>query len=298
MVVVTLLWATAGVLTRQVQHAQGVEVTFWRSVLTAVSMVLILTVWRGPGYWRRVPWADTTVWLSGLLWGIMYTSFMMAISFTTVANVLIMTALNPMFTALASRIFLKHRLPMRTWVAIAVAVLGIAYMYATKLNFGQGREMVGIALALLVPVSASMQFLLMHREKQRAQRLREQALQDGSGHVQQGRDMLPAVLMGAVLSAAFCLPFVPFQASAGDMVWLSLLGMFQLAIPCSLLVVASRVLHAPEVSLLGQLETIFGILFAWWGAGEVPGMPVFIGGGMVLGALAINELLGWKEHHA
>jgi drug/metabolite transporter (DMT)-like permease len=298
MVVVTLLWATAGVLTRQVRQASGVEITFWRSLLTAVSMIMLLTAWRGLGSWRRIRWMDPLLWLSGLCWAIMFTAFMMAISFTTVANVLIMTALGPVFTALSSRLFLGYRLPMRTWMAIVAAVLGVAYMYATKFNLERRQEMLGVSIALMVPISASVQFLLMHREKQRAHRVRIQAAAEGMETVrEQGRDMLPALLIGALLSAAFCLPFVlPFQASARDMVWLSMLGMFQLAIPCSLLMVASHALHAPEVSLLAQLETIFGILLAWWGAGEVPDSAVWIGGGVVLGALATNELLGWKKY--
>ena len=298
MVVVGLLWATAGVLTRQVQHATGVEITFWRSLLTAVSMILLLTAWRGLGFWRRIRWKDPLLWLSGLCWAVMFTAFMMAISFTTVANVLIVTALGPVFTALSSRLFLGYRLPVRTWLAIVAAVLGVAYMYATKFNLEKQQEMLGIGIAVMVPMASSVQFLLMHREKQRTHRLQTQAISKGlEGAHEQERDMLPTLLIGALLSAAFCLPFVlPFQASAQDMVWLCTLGMFQLAIPCSLLMVASRALHAPEISLLSQLETIFGILLSWWGAGEVPDSAVWIGGGVVLGALATNELLGWKKH--
>lgn len=108
--------------------------------------------------------------------------------------------------------------------------------------------------------------------------------------------MVPALLIGAALSALICLPFaIPFQATLADMGWLALLGMVQLAIPCSMAVVASRVLHAPELSLLALLEIIFGILLTWWGAGEIPGPNVAIGGALVIVALALNEILGWRQ---
>jgi drug/metabolite transporter (DMT)-like permease len=55
------------------------------------------------------------------------------------------------------------------------------------------------------------------------------------------------------------------------------------------------VLKAPEVSLLGLLEVIFGILLAWVGANEVPGPNVLIGGGVVIASLAVNEWLEWRE---
>jgi drug/metabolite transporter (DMT)-like permease len=69
----------------------------------------------------------------------------------------------------------------------------------------------------------------------------------------------------------------------------------QLAIPCALSVICARVLKAPEISLLGLLEVIFGIILAWWGAGEVPTPTVLTGGTLVIGALMLNELMGWRQ---
>ena len=109
---------------------------------------------------------------------------------------------------------------------------------------------------------------------------------------------MPAVLVGAVISAALTLPLAfPFQATAHDLSLLAFLGLGQLAIPCVLSVICARVLKAPEISLLALLEVIFGILLAWVGAHEVPSASVLIGGGVVIGALVINELIGWRSRH-
>jgi drug/metabolite transporter (DMT)-like permease len=108
----------------------------------------------------------------------------------------------------------------------------------------------------------------------------------------QGVDLVPAVLLGALLSAAVTLPLAwPWQASAHDVAWLAGLGLFQLALPCVLAVVCARVLKPAEVSLLALLEVLFGILLAWIGAGEVPSPAVWQGGALVLGALFAH--LGW-----
>ena len=40
---------------------------------------------------------------------------------------------------------------------------------------------------------------------------------------------------------------------------------------------------------------IFGILLAWVGADEVPTQTVLAGGALVIGALVMNELVGWKQ---
>jgi drug/metabolite transporter (DMT)-like permease len=91
------------------------------------------------------------------------------------------------------------------------------------------------------------------------------------------------------LSSAVTLPLaLPLQATARDIGLLAGLGVFQLAVPCLLAVLASRVLDAPEVSLLALLEVVFGVAWAWLGAGEAPSAAVLGGGLLVLAALAAN----------
>jgi drug/metabolite transporter (DMT)-like permease len=109
-------------------------------------------------------------------------------------------------------------------------------------------------------------------------------------------DLVPAVLVGAVISSLVTLPLaMPFAASWHDIGLLALLGLVQLAIPCALSVVCARVLQAPEIALLALLEVIFGILLAWVGADEVPTQTVLAGGALVIGALVMNELVGWRQ---
>jgi drug/metabolite transporter (DMT)-like permease len=280
MVLVTALWSIAGVVTRQLSQAHSFEVTFWRSLFTALSLLVILPVWQGAGVFRRTPWRSRVLWLSALSWAVMFTAFMVALTLTTVANVLITMAVGPFITALMARAFTGHRIAARTWAAIVLAGAGIAWMYAGQMGQGQ---MLGTLIALCVPSAGAMQWTL-------AQKLR---LQDASTP---RVDLLPAVMLGAALSTAFTLPLAfPFVATTPDVAWLALLGVFQLAIPCTLSVIAARVLAAPEVSLLALLEIIFGIGLAWAFAGEVPAASVLTGGALVMAALVANEALALRE---
>lgn len=278
MVLVTMLWSSAGVVTRHLEHAQKFEVTFWRSFFTVLSLLLILPLAQGRGVFARIRRGSAALWVSGLCWSGMMTFFMLALMLTTVANVLVTLSLVPLLTALASRLFIGHRIALRTWTAIKVAGCGIAYMYASQL--GQGVNLSGTLVALCVPISGAINWTVTQH-----------------AHAQgKDVDLIPAVLIGAVLSSLMTLPLAwPFQASLHDLGLLSGLGLFQLAIPCVLAVVCTQVLKAPEVALLGLLEVIFGILLAWVGAGEVPGQDVFVGGSLVIGALVVNELVGWRE---
>jgi drug/metabolite transporter (DMT)-like permease len=110
------------------------------------------------------------------------------------------------------------------------------------------------------------------------------------------QNMLPAIFIGAVISCLVTLPpAMPFNANITDMQWLALLGVFQLALPCSLAVWSSRMLKPHEVAMLALLEVIFGITWAWWGAQEAPSDSVMMGGGLVLLALASNEYFSWRQ---
>jgi len=278
MVAVTLMWSTAGVVTRHLEHAQKFEVTFWRSFFTMLSLLVILPLVRGVGVFGRMRQAGPLLWLSGLCWSAMFTFFMVAIMLTTVANVLVTLSLSPLLTALIARIFIGYRIPFRTWMAIVVAGGGIAYMYANQL--GQGVSFAGTLVALCVPLFGAANWTVSQHAHAHGKNI----------------DMIPAVLIGAILSSLMTLPLAwPFQASGHDLGLLFGLGLFQLAIPCSLAVVCTRVLKAPEVALLGLLEVIFGIVLAWLGAGETPTHEVIVGGTLVMGALVVNELVAWRQ---
>ena len=71
-----------------------------------------------------------------------------------------------------------------------------------------------------------------------------------------------------------------------------MLGIIQLAVPSLMVVRVSRILAAPEISLLGLLEVLFGVTWAWLWAAEIPSSGTLIGGILVIGALLLNELLG------
>ncbi len=282
MVLVTLLWSMAGAVTRHLDAARSFEITFWRSAFNAIALGLALTWLRGPSLWRDLPESPRAVWLSGACWAVMFTAFMVALSLTSVANVLVTMAIGPLVTALFSRVFLGHRLALRTWLAIAAAGAGIAWMFGQGVGAIQPGALAGTLVALAVPLAAAVNFTLLQHV--------------GHGAAKgQGDDMLPAVLIGAVISALATLPLAwPLQASPHDVGLLALLGVFQLALPCLIVVRLSRVLPAPELSLLQLLEVVFGVLWAWLFASEAPGATALAGGALVLGALLVNEGLAWR----
>ncbi len=283
MIIVTLMWSIAGVVTRRLEAAHSFEITFWRSAFTVLALAVLLLALRGPAaLLKSMRAGGKTLWLSGLCWSVMFTAFMVALTLTSVANVLVTMAIAPLLTALLARVALGHRLAPRTWMAIVVAGIGIAWMYAREVSGADARNVLGTLVALCVPIAAATNWTLIQ-------------------HSRQARDvdLLPAVLIGAAISALVTLPLaMPFSASTHDLGLLGLLGVVQLAIPCLLSVAAARHLSAPEASLLALLEVVFGVAWAWLGANEAPAPHVLGGGALVLGALAANEALSLRRTSA
>ncbi|MES2909889.1 MAG: DMT family transporter, partial [Pseudomonadota bacterium] len=183
MVLVTLMWSIAGVVTRQLESARSFEVTFWRSFFTVLSLLVILPVFQGRAVFAKIRNADASLWLSGICWSVMFTAFMVALTMTTVANVLVTMAVSPFITALLARVFIGHRIAPRTWLAIAMAGAGIAWMYGAQADLSQ--HLGGTLVALLVPLASAANWTVVQHSRRHGQNI----------------DLVPAVLVGAVISS-------------------------------------------------------------------------------------------------
>ena len=261
MVAAATLWSIAGVITRHLESTGRWEVTFWRSLFAAGFVLSALLATRGRGAWAHVRASGGYGIVSGAMWAIMFSAFMLALMTTTVANTLIVNSIGPLVTALLARAVLREPIAPRTWVAVVLAIAGML-------------------IALAVPLAAAVNFITLKRA---------------------GRsiDLIPAVLLGAVISVVLTLPFaLPFHANAHDLALLAVLGCLQLGLPCMLMVRASKHLSAPEIALLALLEVVLGPIWAWLGAGEVPAGATLAGGALVIAALLLNELaaLGVRVH--
>ncbi|MBM3407610.1 MAG: DMT family transporter [Betaproteobacteria bacterium] len=264
-----LLWSSAGALTRMLETAQGFELSFWRSFFCAVAMVLILSLQergRPLGPVIRMGWIGL---FSGLMWAVMFTCFMVALTWTSVANTLLVIGLSPLLAALLARVVLGQTINRITWIAIIAAGVGIWWMVHEAIS---SDGLTGILIALGVPLASAINLVTLRRV-----------------HAQ--LDLAPAVLLGALLSCAATLPLAwPLTAGARDLAILAILGAFQLALPCWLMVRALAWLAPHEVALIALLEVVLGPLWAWLFAGEITPAATLQGGVIVLAALIVNTL--------
>ena len=270
-----LVLSPDGLLLRLIEDAGLWDIVFFRSLFTGIALLVVLLI----RHRRRVFAACLGAGRRGLVAALLMTatnlSFLGAITHTTVANTLVMLATLPLFGAILGRLLLGERVRRRTWVAIAAALAGVAVMFAGSLG---GGTWVGDLLALLTAFVMGLNLVNLRRAT--------------------GGEIVPALCLSGFLAATVAalmsggMPTV----SGHDLGLLILLGFVVVPLSFTLFFTGVRFVPAAEVALLALIETVLGPLWVWLGVGEVPTPLAFVGGIVVIAAIAGNSLAALRRH--
>ncbi len=246
---------------------------FWRGLLTACT----LTVAMASAYGVRAFGEGMKLGAAGIVTGIFFAmstiSFVHSVRMTSAANTLVIIAAMPLFAAILTRVFTGEKVPGRTWAAVAAGFAGIAVVFSGSITSGSP---VGDLLALFTALMMASNFTIIRRNR----------------HL----NMIPAVILSGVLTSVVTV-FIsdPFSPGTGDILLLAVMGTVVLPIPLALITVAPKLIPAAEVGLIMLLETFLGPFWVWVAMGERPPRETLLGGGILIGTLAIHALVGWKE---
>jgi drug/metabolite transporter (DMT)-like permease len=222
-------------------------------------------------WWKRIPLTRLTGpgWLAATFLALSTTCFVFSLEHTYVANTLVIIATSPLIAAVLSRVFLKEKVPLITWAAIAIAMTGVVW----SLSDGMGRgNLKGELFACGSAVCMACHFTTLRWWKS---------------------EYGPLSIWGAGLVAALiALPFAnSLSLRPSDIGWAALLGLVVLPIAFGLMAVGPRYLPAPEVGLLLLGETVLGPIWVWLVLGEHPGGATLGGGTLVIITLAAHAAM-------
>jgi len=148
-----------GLLVR-LANTQGMDIVFWRGLLMALALTLLLRILDGRWAWTHLRLGGRDAgWVAA---GFAATTilFVLAILHTTVANVVVILAASPLFAAVFSGLLLHEWVPLRTWIAMLIAIGGIGGVLAGSLEAG---GWLGDALALLAALVVGINLTLLRR---------------------------------------------------------------------------------------------------------------------------------------
>ena len=248
-------------------------VVFWRSLLTALTLSVVMMIRHGRQAAARMTGIGPGGVMVAALFGVSTISFVSSVTLTTAANSLVIIAAIPLLAALFSLLFLGERIPVRTWSAGAVGLVSIVIIFSGSLG---GGALLGDLLALVTAICMATNFVLIRHFRQTS--------------------MLPAVVLGGVMSTLAVLPLSsPLSVHAPDIWPLLFMGMVVLPVPLVLMTIAPKLITAPEVGLIMLLETVLGPLWVWLAIGQIPATQTFVGGLMLLTTLVVHSLLSLRE---
>jgi drug/metabolite transporter (DMT)-like permease len=257
-------WSTAGLGQRELEASAATQVA-GRAAFAAVTL-LVLTAALSRG---RLTEAFRSIGRWGVAFAVLMAissgSFMLSLSFTSVANVLFLQAAAPMLAAVLGWALVGDVVPPRTWLAIAVAALGVSVMVAASLDAGARGTIVPIVMTASF---AGVVVIARHRAEV---------------------SMLPATALSQVLVVVAVLPFASLASVASeDVAILAALGIGQMGLALAFLAIGARAIPAAEVALLSLLEVVLGPLWVWLAYDERPANATLAGGAIVLAALILQ----------
>ena len=261
-------WSIGGTIARYLEVQDSWTIVFWRS-FWATAFLLAFMVWRD-GF-RGTLGLFKSMGLPGLAVAACFatasSSFVVALAYTTVANILLMQAGVPLFAALIAWVLFREKLEPATWIAIAAVIAGVAVMVSE--SFEGKVSPIGDGLALLIAVVFSVATVITRR----------------FAHVR----MTPATCLGTTLAAVFAFSQAASLAvSPRDMGLLFLFGSINLGLGMACFAYGARLVPAALAALIGTFEPILGPVWVWLVHGEVPSGRTLLGGFIVLVALLVH----------
>lgn len=260
-------WSLGGMIARFIDAPDSWTVIFWRA-LWAAAFLAGFMVWRDGV--RGTVLLFRGMGLPGLAVALCFatasSSFVIALSHTTVANILLIQAGAPLFAALFGFVLLGERVSAATWAAIFAVLVGVGVMVSESL--GAGMSFIGDGLALLIVTAFSIATVLTRRY----------------AHVR----MTPAMCLAMVIACALAATQASaFAVSGRDMGLLFAFGAVNLGLGLAFFAVGARMIAAAYAALLSTFETLLGPVWVWLVHDEVPSGRTLVGGAIVFSALLV-----------
>ena len=266
-----LAYSMAGFFTRLISLDIWTTL-FWRGLFAGVFIAGFVLYREGRNAWpatRAIGWPGV---IAAVLSTTATVMFLNAFRRTSVADVMVIAATIPFFTAAFGWLWLRETENWSTLAASLGAVLGVSVMVGGAIGRG---HLFGDALAFGMALSMAFVLLIIRRHRERS--------------------MLPATCLSALLCPIIVAPVAaPLAISGTDLLLLALFGTVQFGLGLMLLALGGQLVTATENALVSTVETPAAVLLVWLAFQDVPPLASVVGGLIVLGAVAGHVL--WSSH--
>ena len=255
-------------------EAEPLVIAFWRGIAPGVLILIALLLMEGTKGFREVIATGWPGWIYALLIGLTAPAFVLAITYTSVANVVFIFASMPVFAAVLGRVFLAETIRLRMVLTMSAVFVGLAII-AYGSQESQIASWQGDLLALFVSAAYAAALTAVRKVK--------------------NVSMIPAIPIGYIGVGLLLWPFVsPMEPVALQWPLIALHGVF-IAVATCLFTIGPRYISSAEVSLLFLLESVLAPILVWAVVGEHPGRWAIAGGAVVVGALVVSNIVALRR---
>lgn len=253
--------------------ADPASIAFWRGALICLSLLTFMTIsgrLREFQVYRAHGWAALVV---TIMFSVSTILFVFSVSHTNVANTVVILSSSAFFAALFSWLILKERVPLKTWIAIVVALAGVLVVFAGSFGISNWLgDLIALILAMMMGLSLTLLRRLPNMPK------------------------MPVVAMSGAMAAIFMLPFAQlFTLEPASYGWLAIMGLIQMPVASVMLMMATKFLPSPEVSLFLLIETVLGPVWVWLVLNESVPPLTLVGGSAILAAVFVHSWVALKS---
>ena len=272
-----VLWSTVGLGIRMIEDAVVWQILLYRSISMSLFLYLVIRVRSGESPFVQIRRTGFPAVVAGLALVAAYSGGIYAIQNTSVANAMLLFATAPFMAAVLGWLILRERVRVATWIAIAIALCGIAIMVSDKSGevaiFGS-LAAIGSALGFAVFTVA----------------------------LRWGRtgEMLPSVFLSGIFAFVITLGIcqllgLSLALTVRDGSVAMGMGVFQVGAGLILYTLGSRSLPAAELALLSLAEVLLGPIWVWLFLNETASTNTLIGGAVLLIAIVGNAVSGKRR---
>lgn len=258
LVITAVLWSSGGLLIKSLPLSP-LTISGMRSAIAAVVMILWLR--KPKPTWSAAQWGSIVSYAATVI------LFVVATKLTTAANAIFLQYTAPIWVGLFSWFVAKERPSRIDTLAVIVVMAGMSVFFLERVDSGSA---LGNLIAILSGVAFAGVALFM-----RAQR---------------GVSTTESILLGNVLTAVLCIPFLqPFPLDGTILLQILALGVLQLGVSYILYSWAMRHVTALEAILITTLEPILNPIWVALFYGETPSDVAILGGLIVVGAVVARN---------
>jgi drug/metabolite transporter (DMT)-like permease len=268
MLICATLWSTAGIFIKLIPW-NALAITGMRSLIAGLTILVYIQAKR----YRIVVKKRTVV--PAIIMAAVYICFVMANKLTTAANAIVLQFTSPLFIVIFSAIFYHKKIKKADLIAVLVTFGGIALFFFDQLKPGY---LLGNIVAIVAGMFMAFMYMAMGDIK--------------------GEEKFSAAFMGQMFAFLGGLPAIIItkpEFSGMPLLYIALLGVFQLGIAYTLYTRASEYCPPLACCLLGAVEPLLNPVWVAIFDGEVPGVFALIGGVIVITAVTVWCIVSGKE---